>query len=95
MHAPLARHLIESLMDNGFDLASSKCLPEGEGEGHAIAYVHRRVMDARKPVPASAAKPAANPWHDIAYDLFVRRATPAACHTHHAARGAGPRQNGK
>ena len=52
VHAPLARHLIESLMDIGFDLASSKCLPEGEGEGHAIAYVHRRVMDARKPVPA-------------------------------------------
>ena len=50
--APLALHLIESLMDMGFDIASSKCLPEGEGEGHAIAYVHRHVMDARQPVPA-------------------------------------------
>ena len=38
-------------MDNGFDVASSKRLPEGEGEGHAVAYVHRRVMDANKPVP--------------------------------------------
>lgn len=47
----LAVHLIESLMDAGFDIASSKCLPEGEGEGHAIAYVHRQVMDAGKPVP--------------------------------------------
>src|SRR6266850_2322081 len=52
VHSGLAVHLIESLMDLGFDLASSKCLPEGEGEGHAIAYVHRRVMDASKPVPA-------------------------------------------
>jgi hypothetical protein len=48
----LAVHLIEQLMDMGFDLASSKCLPEGEGEGHAIAYVHRHVMEAQKPVPA-------------------------------------------
>jgi 3-O-methylgallate 3,4-dioxygenase len=52
VHSGLAVHLIESLMDLGFDLASSKSLPEGEGEGHAIAYVHRRVMDAAKPVPA-------------------------------------------
>jgi 3-O-methylgallate 3,4-dioxygenase len=48
----LAVHLLETLMDAGFDLASSQCLPDGEGEGHAIAYVHRRVMDARNPVPA-------------------------------------------
>jgi 3-O-methylgallate 3,4-dioxygenase len=48
----LAVHLIESLMDMGFDIASSKCLPQGEGEGHAIAYVHRQVMDAGSPVPA-------------------------------------------
>jgi 3-O-methylgallate 3,4-dioxygenase len=51
VHAPLAVHLIESMMDLGFDLASSKCLPDGEGEGHAIAYVHRQVMDERNPVP--------------------------------------------
>jgi len=47
----LAVHLIESLMEQGFDLASSQCLREGEGEGHAIAYVHRHVMDEAKPVP--------------------------------------------
>ena len=52
VHSGLAVHLIELLMDAGFDIASSKCLPEGEGEGHAIAYVHRRVMDARNPVAA-------------------------------------------
>ena len=52
VHSKLAVHLIETLMDAGFDLGASKRLPEGEGEGHAIAYVHRRVMDATKPVPA-------------------------------------------
>src|SRR5262245_25865484 len=52
VHAALATHLIETLMDAGFDLAASKCLPRGEGEGHAIAYVHRRVMDPTRPVPA-------------------------------------------
>ena len=51
VHAALATHLIESLMDMDFDLASSQCLPEEEGEGHAMAYVHRRVMDAQNPIP--------------------------------------------
>src|SRR5256885_1487617 len=49
VHSGLAVHLIESLMDMNFDLASSQCLPQGEGEGHARAYLHRRVMD--NPVP--------------------------------------------
>jgi hypothetical protein len=49
VHSGLAVHLIESLMDMNFDLASSQCLPQGEGEGHAMAYLHRRVMD--NPVP--------------------------------------------
>ena len=48
VHSGLATHLLESLMDMGFDMGASKCLPEGEGEGHAIAYVHRRVMDAQQ-----------------------------------------------
>ncbi len=47
----LALHLIDWLMDNGFDPASSKCMRKGEGEGHAVAYVHRRVMDEKNPVP--------------------------------------------
>src|SRR5882757_11085567 len=52
VHRELAVHLIESLMDMGFDLAASERLPKGEGEGHAIAYVHRRVMDPAKPIAA-------------------------------------------
>jgi catalytic LigB subunit of aromatic ring-opening dioxygenase len=50
VHAPLALHLFDKLMDD-FDLASSKCLRDGEGEGHAMAYVHRYAMDPQKPVP--------------------------------------------
>jgi len=49
--AKLAMHLIDWLMENGFDPASSKCMRKGEGEGHAVAYVHRRVMDDTAPVP--------------------------------------------
>jgi hypothetical protein len=51
VYSALAVHLIETLMDEGFDLAASQCLPAGEGEGHAIAYIHRRVMDEANPVP--------------------------------------------
>jgi 3-O-methylgallate 3,4-dioxygenase len=51
VHSALALHLIETLMDMDFDLASSKCLPEGEGEGHAMSYIHRRVMDPDNPIP--------------------------------------------
>jgi 3-O-methylgallate 3,4-dioxygenase len=47
----LALHLIESLMDAEFDIAASKCLRANEGEGHAIAYIHRHVMDPNQPVP--------------------------------------------
>jgi 3-O-methylgallate 3,4-dioxygenase len=52
VHSCLAIHLIETLMDLSFDLGASKRLPGGEGEGHAIAYVHRRVMEPDKPVAA-------------------------------------------
>jgi catalytic LigB subunit of aromatic ring-opening dioxygenase len=51
VHAALATHLIETLSEAEFDLASSKSLREDEGEGHAMAYVHRHVMDAGKPIP--------------------------------------------
>ena len=51
VRSDLAVHLIEALMDADFDLAASQCLPKGEGEGHAMAYIHRRVMDEANPVP--------------------------------------------
>jgi aromatic ring-opening dioxygenase catalytic subunit (LigB family) len=49
--AKLAVHLIDWLMENGFDPASSKIMRKGEGEGHGMAYVHRRLMDATHPIP--------------------------------------------
>ena len=49
--AKLALHLIGFLMDNGFDPASSKRMRDGEGEGHGMAFMHRRVMDPAKPIP--------------------------------------------
>src|SRR5215471_6006660 len=52
VHSGLALHVIESLMDLSFDVAASRRLPQGEGEGHAIAYVHRRVMDPARPAAA-------------------------------------------
>ncbi len=51
VEAKLALHLIDWLMDNGFDPASSKRMRQGEGEGHGMAYVHRRLMDPAKPIP--------------------------------------------
>jgi hypothetical protein len=51
VHAALALYLIETLSEAEFDLASSKSLRAGEGEGHAMAYVHRHVMDAAAPIP--------------------------------------------
>jgi len=51
VHAALAVHLIEALSEAGFDIAGSRSLRPGEGEGHAMAYVHRHVMDAGTPVP--------------------------------------------
>ena len=49
-HPELALHLIERLMDQGFDLATSKVLPERResrltGLPHAFGYYYRRIMD--------------------------------------------------
>jgi len=42
----LALHLINSLVDDEFDLASSNGLAPGHGEGHAHAFVRKRLMEA-------------------------------------------------
>jgi len=42
--ARLANHLTAALIDREFDVASANALPEGEGEGHAFGFVHRRIM---------------------------------------------------
>lgn len=43
----LAEHLIDSLLDTGFDIASSDRLPADRPEGHAFQYVHRHLMPDR------------------------------------------------
>jgi len=49
--APLARHLVESFMDQGFEVAYGASLPKPRGEGHAFGFVHRRLMrDAVVPI---------------------------------------------
>src|SRR5581483_10641925 len=40
VHAGLARHLIAELIQREFDVASANAIPDGEGEGHAIGFVH-------------------------------------------------------
>ena len=45
VEAPLARHLIEELIDREFDIATSNGLPPGHGEGHALGFVHKRIME--------------------------------------------------
>jgi 3-O-methylgallate 3,4-dioxygenase len=51
VHAKLARHLIDELIDREFDIAASSAVPDGLGEGHAIGFVHRRIMqDVAQPV---------------------------------------------
>ena len=49
-HAGLARHLIDSLQRDGFDLSAMARTAPGKFEGHAISYVHRFLMGA-VPVP--------------------------------------------
>lgn len=39
--AALARHLIASLQQDGFDLSVMRSLREGQREGHAFSFVHR------------------------------------------------------
>ena len=43
--APLALHLISELIDREFDIASSNGLAPGHGEGHAHAFVRKRLME--------------------------------------------------
>jgi 3-O-methylgallate 3,4-dioxygenase len=43
--APLAQHLIGELVDREFDVSSSNGLPPGHGEGHAHAFVRKRLME--------------------------------------------------
>lgn len=47
--APLANHLVEALVDAGFDPAVCERLPRDEGMGHAFAFVHQRLFGWHRP----------------------------------------------
>jgi 3-O-methylgallate 3,4-dioxygenase len=47
----LARHLVAHLTQHEFDVATCARLPRGEGEGHAFAFVHKRLMRGGAPLP--------------------------------------------
>jgi hypothetical protein len=40
----LALHIIQSLVESDFDIASGQSLPRPRGEGHAFGFVHRRLL---------------------------------------------------
>jgi hypothetical protein len=46
----LGRHLVESLMDQNFDVAQSQFIRKGQGMGHAFSFVYRRILN-NKPLP--------------------------------------------
>jgi len=48
--AGLAHHLIDRLIDDEFDIATADSCPDGEGEGHAIGFVHKRIMKEVVPI---------------------------------------------
>ena len=45
--AKLGRYLIESLIEQGFDVSHSKKLSKEHGEGHAFGFVHVRMMQGK------------------------------------------------
>jgi len=47
----LGLNLIESLIDQGFDVSHSKKLSKEHGEGHAFGFVHRRMMSDANIIP--------------------------------------------
>lgn len=51
VHAGLARHMIASLVDAEFDVSTAASIADEEGEGHAFAFVHKRLMTDDKITP--------------------------------------------
>jgi len=69
----LGKHLIESLIDGGFDVAHSRALRQGQGMGHAFSFVYRRIMHDRMiptvPVMVNTYYPPNQPTPRRCYDL--------------------------
>ena len=50
VHTGAARHLIDGLLERQFDIASSVRLPAARAEGHALQFVHRRLLPPDLPI---------------------------------------------
>ena len=48
--APLARHLIAALQQDGFDLSVMRSLAESRREGHAFSFIHRFYLPDGVPI---------------------------------------------
>lgn len=46
----LARHIIDTLIDEDFDVSAARQLPEGKGESHSVAFIHTQLL-RNTPVP--------------------------------------------
>jgi hypothetical protein len=79
----LGKHLIECLIDSGFDVAHARHLKPGQGMGHAFSFVHRRIMDDRMiptvPIMVNTYYPPNQPTPKRCYELgrAVRKAIDA------------------
>jgi len=47
VHSELARHVVDHLVEQEFDVSVSSALPNGLGEGHAFAFIHSRLLKRR------------------------------------------------
>ena len=44
----LGLHIIETAMQNKFDVSHSRMMPNDQGEGHAFGFVRRRLLDGKQ-----------------------------------------------
>ena len=79
----LGRHLIESLVGAGFDVAHSRKLKPGEGMGHAFSFVYGRLLNGKTmptvPIMVNTYYPPNQPTPKRCFDLG--RAVRAAIET--------------
>lgn len=47
-HSGLALHFIDGLVAQGFDVSAAKSLQDGQYEGHAYSFVHRRYLNGNR-----------------------------------------------
>lgn len=76
----LAGQIIDYLLDNGFDVATSSRLPRERAEGHALQFPHRRILPRDLPVVPvllNTYLPPAQPRAARCYDVGVAMAAAA------------------